>query len=90
MNWLEECKFPQKYKLILPLNRYMARAPWEITPEMIEEILENGSYHWSKNELTLCIQIFAFSHEMSTIALGVGLLPEDQTTLSLLNLFKIQ
>lgn len=59
----------------------MARAPWEITPEMIEDILENGTYHWSKNELALCIQILAFAHEMSTIALGVGLLAEDQTTL---------
>jgi len=52
----------------------MARAPWEITPEMIESILENGSYHWSQKDLALCIQIFAFAHEMSTIALGVGLL----------------
>lgn len=49
MEWVEEGKYPQKYKSILTLNRYMARAPWEITPEMIEEILENGTYHWSKN-----------------------------------------
>jgi hypothetical protein len=49
MEWVLEGKFPQKYKLILTLNRYMARAPWEVTPEMIEEILENSTYHWSKN-----------------------------------------
>lgn len=49
MEWVLEGKFPHKYKLILNLNRYMARAPWEITPEMIEDLLENGTYHWSKN-----------------------------------------
>jgi hypothetical protein len=35
MEWVLEGKFPQKYKLIFTLNRYMARAPWEVTPEMI-------------------------------------------------------
>jgi hypothetical protein len=49
MEWFVEGKYPQKYKLLLTLNRYMARAPWEITAEMVEEILENGSYHWNKS-----------------------------------------
>jgi len=68
----------------------MARAPWEMTPEMMESILENGSYHWSQKDLAICIQIFAFAHEMSTIALGVGLLAEDPSALTQLNLSKIQ
>lgn len=74
----------------MTLNRYLSRAPWEITEEMIEEILENGNYHWSKNELAICIQIMTFSHSMSTIALGVGLLVEDLPLLNLLNLKTIQ
>lgn len=56
----------------------------------MEEILENSNYHWSKTELAICIQVMAFSHSMSTIALGVGLLAEDQSLLNLLNLKTIQ
>lgn len=73
--WVNEAKFPPKYKLLLKVNRYLARAPWEIGSEMMEEILENTSYHWSKSELALCLQVMAFAQAMSTIALGVGLLP---------------
>lgn len=90
MEWVLEGKFPHKYKLLLTLNRYLARAPWEITEEMMEEILENSNYHWSKTELAICIQVMTFSHSMSTIALGVGLLAEDQSLLNLLNLKTIQ
>ena len=32
MQWILQGKYPPKYKLILGLNRYMARAPWEINP----------------------------------------------------------
>jgi hypothetical protein len=45
--------------------------------------------HWSKNELALCIQVLAFSHQLSTIALAVGLEIEDPVTLQFLSLDKL-
>lgn len=89
LEWLREGSFPAKYRMILPLNRLMGRAPWEIDDQLLEGILENGAVHWSKNELALCIQVLAFAHQLSTIALAVGLEVEDPVTLQFLNLDKL-
>jgi hypothetical protein len=67
----------------------MSHCIWEITPDMILEIMENESFRWSVNELAIIVQIIAFAHNDSTIALALGLLPEETTLLSELNLCKI-
>jgi hypothetical protein len=56
---------------------------------MILEILENESFQWSINELALIIQILAFAHNDSTIALALGLIPEAEELPDELNLTKI-
>jgi hypothetical protein len=35
-DWFKPEHFPPKFQLLGPLNRMMARSPWDITPEMIE------------------------------------------------------
>ena len=35
IKWITEAKYPVKYRHIFEINRLMARAPWDITPEMI-------------------------------------------------------
>lgn len=66
----------------------MSHCVWEITNEMIVDILENESFKWSINELALIVQILAFAHNDSTIALALGLLPEENEQHEL-NLTKI-
>ena len=39
--WFTQQHFPTKLGMLGTINRFMARAPWEINAEMIEEILEN-------------------------------------------------
>ena len=73
--WFTEEKFPPKFRVIGRLNRIMARAPWEIKAEIIEDILENEQVHWSSSELAFYVQIIAFAHQNSIIALSTGLLP---------------
>jgi hypothetical protein len=37
--WFTTHSYPQKLGMLSRLNRLMARAPWEINPEIIEDIL---------------------------------------------------
>lgn len=74
--WLSHRKYPPKYRLLLPLNRALARAPWEISEEQVADLLLNSGCHWSRSELALCVEILAFAHQNCGIALAMGLLPE--------------
>lgn len=56
---------------------------------MILDILEDPSFRWSINELAVIIQILAFAHNDATIALALGLLPEEPQLLTELSLTKI-
>jgi hypothetical protein len=54
----------------------MARAVWEINEAVISDNFERAGSFWSKTELAFCIEILAFSHQQSTLALALGLLSE--------------
>ena len=75
--WVASGKYPQKYKCLLRLNRLMAKALWLVDDEHFTEIIENSGYQWSKTELALYIEIMAYAHQTATIALAMGLLPEE-------------
>lgn len=60
-----------KLRKVLMVNRILARSVWEISPELISEIVENPQV--THNELSLFVQILAFAHQQSTIALAMGL-----------------
>lgn len=89
LEWLTKGTFPKKLKKILTLNRAMSHAPWQISPDLIIDILENESFRWSINELALIVQILAFAHHDATIALALGLQPEETERLAEINLEKI-
>ena len=38
MEWFTIQKYPPKLKMLGKLNRMMARAPWEVTSDLIEEL----------------------------------------------------
>jgi hypothetical protein len=44
---------------------------------------------WNRSELARYVQIMAFAHQNSTIALSVGLVPEEDTYLDRFNMAKI-
>lgn len=60
----------------------MSHSAWEITHHMVTNILEDENYRWNLNELALITQIIAFAGHDSTIALAMGLLPEDPDILN--------
>jgi hypothetical protein len=78
-----------RLRVLLGLNRLMARAPWEITPEVIEEILGNQQIYWTRSELARYIQIMAFTHQNSIIALSMGLRPEEESLLKEFGMWEI-
>jgi hypothetical protein len=53
-----------------------------VSPETITDVLENEDFRWSANELALFLQIIAFAHNDATLALALGLIPEDTSLLS--------
>lgn len=75
--WIQLGTFPEKYRLLLHLNHLMARAIWELDQNTIASILKKGGPEWSETELAACIEVLAFSHQLSTISLALGLNPED-------------
>ncbi len=85
-NWFTKEGFPPKLQPLRRLNRLMAREPWEITPEIIEEILDNEQLHWTRSELARYVQIMAFTHMDSTVALSMGLQPEEEAPLHEFNM----
>ncbi len=80
--WLTEGGFPQRLQPVLRLNRKMSHYVWEVNSETMTDVLENEDFRWSANDLALFVQVIAFAHNDSTLALALGLLPEDTTLLS--------
>lgn len=77
LEWISQGKYPKKLESILVLVHKMSHSVWEINHSTITDILEDENYHWNLNELALITQIIAFAGHDSTIALAMGLLPED-------------
>jgi hypothetical protein len=87
LRWISEAKYPSKYRAILELNRILAKAVWEISEDFMIELCENSGFPWSKSEIAIILEILAFSHQNSTIALALGLNCEDPIEkLDLLNI----
>ena len=77
LKWLTTGQAPSKYLLLNEVNRLMTKAVWEISESMLDNIINESGVHWNKTELYMCIIILAYSHQMSTISLALGLLPEE-------------
>jgi hypothetical protein len=53
--WINQGKYPQKYKVILELNRILAKATWEITEHFMLDLYENSGHQWNQSEIAIIL-----------------------------------
>lgn len=55
VRWINQAKYPPKYKIILEMNRILAKAVWEITEEFMCDLYENSGNHWNQSEIAIIL-----------------------------------